>query len=294
MTDDQRDIRLCYALCEFRPDAVAKGAFDSVRQQVWRSCSHQEIDDVLTAIAWALGQPDLDFHSLLPSLPKDRALVVTFLEIIQRDLREIRALPELPMSEERRDAILFHVVYDLVRWPNTVANGGFHEVHEEQWRRCTNPSIDDRLTVIAWALAQPAFDFNALDPALPEDRALVMAYLEIAQRELREIRTLPEPSLAERRRDALLFHVLYDSLRWRDIVANGWFPDHHRERWRRRSNELIDEALAVIAWVLAQPAFDFFAFDPIFPEDRAVTVTYLQIARRELHEIRRWPEPPSP
>jgi hypothetical protein len=86
--------------------------------------------------------------------------------------------------------------------------------------------------------------------------------------------------------------VLYDSLRWPGIEVNGEFHEDDKERWRTCSNEHIDNALTVIAWVLAQPAFDFRAFDPIFRKDRSVIVKYLEIAQRELREIRKLPEPP--
>jgi hypothetical protein len=99
--------------------------------------------------------------------------------------------------------------------------------------------------------------------------------------------------LTEQQRNNVLFDVLYDSLRWPGIVASGGFHEFDKRRWRRRSNELIDNTLTVIAWALAQPAFDFHAFDSIFPKDRAVLVKYLKIAQRELREISKLPEPSS-
>jgi hypothetical protein len=97
------------------------------------------------------------------------------------------------MTNEEREGNLYNVLYDFMRWPNTVKHGALHDVHKQLWRGRSNQLIDDALTAIAWALEQHALDFQALLPSLPKDRAQVVKYLEIAQRDLREVRALPAP-----------------------------------------------------------------------------------------------------
>ncbi len=97
------------------------------------------------------------------------------------------------MTDEERDEHLYNVLYDYMRWPNTVRDGRYDDLHKRQWRFRSNQLIDDALTAVAWALAQSKLDFRAILPSLPIDRTLIVKYLEISQRDLREVRALPPP-----------------------------------------------------------------------------------------------------
>ncbi len=93
MTDDERLAHLdqvLYFLARYSA-AMARGAIHESHLAHVSVLSNEALDDMLAAIEWGIQQRDLDYRSMVPSLPADRATVVSWLQIALRDLRAFRA-----------------------------------------------------------------------------------------------------------------------------------------------------------------------------------------------------------
>lgn len=92
MTEEQRDDYLYGILYDFTrwKDTVKNGALGEDHQNRLNRASDTVVADALAAISWALGQKDLDFQKILPSLLRDRSVNIAYLEIVQRELLAIQ------------------------------------------------------------------------------------------------------------------------------------------------------------------------------------------------------------
>ena len=95
------------------------------------------------------------------------------------------------MTDEQRTAYLDSLLHDCLRYRSIGETGEIDEMLQRLWRKRPPQMIDDHLTLIEW-LAQTGYDFSKHWP-LP-DRAKVVKYLEVVQRELRAIRAQPGPT----------------------------------------------------------------------------------------------------
>jgi hypothetical protein len=95
MTRAEHLENLYFALYQyFRwPDPKKFAGLDDKRRGYWRGASNQVIENIIASITWGLAQPDLDFRTIIPTLPKDRAEVVRFMEMMRADLQEVLKMP---------------------------------------------------------------------------------------------------------------------------------------------------------------------------------------------------------
>lgn len=93
MTDDERADNLHKVLYDFLRyrDGVSRGALSEGHLSRMGGVPDAVLDDVLASIEWGIRQSDFDYWKYAPTLPEDRATVVTWLEIALRDLRALRA-----------------------------------------------------------------------------------------------------------------------------------------------------------------------------------------------------------
>jgi hypothetical protein len=92
MTDEERVTMLeetLYFFTRYR-SAMAKGAMADSHLEALSGFDDAAFDNRISTIEWAIRRTDLDFQSIMPTLP-ERATVVAWLEIALRDIRALKA-----------------------------------------------------------------------------------------------------------------------------------------------------------------------------------------------------------